>query len=235
MTPAYIGRSLAVLRRRHRWRQRDLGDRVGISQGAVSRTERGDLDAVSLRTLERLFGEVGAALVLTVRYRGGDLDRLVDRAHAGLVEAVARRLVRLGWEVHLEVSFSEYGERGSIDVLAWHPGRRIALIVEVKSELASVEETLRRHDVKVRLAARVVADRLGVRPVAVARLLVLPATSTARRRIARHAETFASAYPARGRALAAWLRDPAGPIAGVLFERADGEPDRVRRRVRVAA
>lgn len=235
MTPAYIGRSLAVLRRRHRWRQRDLADRVGITQGAVSRAERGDLDVVSLRTLERLFEEVGAALMLSVRYRGGELDRLMDRAHARLVEAVARRLVRLGWQVHLEVSFSEYGERGSIDVLAWHPASKIVLIVEVKSELASVEETLRRHDVKVRLAAKVVADRLGVRPVAVARLLVLPATSTARRRVGRLGETFASAYPVRGRALAAWLRAPAGPVGGVLFEHADGETDRDRRRVRVAA
>jgi len=233
MTPTYIGRSLGVLRRRCRLRQVDLGAKVGVSQGAVSRAECGELNAVSLRTLQRMFEEVGGELVLNVRYRGGELDRLMDRAHAGLVEQTARRLVRLGWEVHLEVSYSVYGERGSIDILAWHPAERIALVVEVKSELTSVEETLRRHDVKVRLAPNLVFDRLGVRPSATARLLVLPATAAARRRIERHAGTFGATYPARGRDVVAWLRLPAGPLAGILFEPPPGTTRTVlRRRVR---
>lgn len=235
MTPVAIGRNLAALRRRGRLRQRDLGDRVGISQSAVSRAEAGDLRAVSLPTLQKLFGEVGGELVLNVRWRGGELDRLMDRAHTGLVEMVARRLTRFGWDVHVEVSFSEYGERGSIDILAWDPVERIALVVEVKSELASVEETLRRHDAKARLAAKVVRDRLGVTPAVVARLLVLPDASTARRRLAEHAETFARAYPRRGRVVGAWLRSPRGPFSGLLFQpmRA-GTGAQVRRRVRAA-
>jgi transcriptional regulator with XRE-family HTH domain len=234
MTPAYIGRSLATLRRRCRLRQRDLGTQVGITQGAVSRAESGDMDAVSLRTLQRMFEEVGGELVLNVRYRGGELDRLMDRAHAGLVEQTARRLARLGWEVQVEVSYSEFGERGSIDILAWHPARRLALVVEVKSEITAVEETLRRHDVKVRLAPKVIHDRLGVRPAATARLLVLPSTSVARRRLAEHAETFALTYPARGRDVTSWLRDPVGPLAGILFEPVpESSREALRRRVRV--
>jgi transcriptional regulator with XRE-family HTH domain len=234
MTPAYIGHSLATLRRRCRLRQRDLGAQVGITQGAVSRAESGDLDAISLRTLQRMFEEVGGELVLNVRYRGGELDRLMDRAHAGLVEQTARRLARLGWEVHVEVSYSEFGERGSIDILAWHPARRIVLVVEVKSEITAVEETLRRHDVKVRLAPKVIRDRLGVQPAATARLLVLPSTSMARRRLAEHAATFALAYPARGRGVRSWLRDPVGPLAGILFEPVpESARAALRRRVRV--
>ncbi len=100
-----------------------------------------------------------------------------------------------------EVSFNRYGERGSIDILAWHPATRIALVIEVKSEITAVEETLRRHDVKARLAPAIVYERLGERPVAVGSLLVAPDTSTTRRRIAEHGETFARAYPLRGRAV----------------------------------
>ena len=50
-----------------------------------------------------------------------------------------------------EVTFANYRERGSIDVLAVNEGERAVLITEVKSEITSWEETQRRFDVKVRL------------------------------------------------------------------------------------
>ena len=82
-----------------------------------------------------------------------------------------------------------------------------------------MEETLRRHDVKVRLAPVIVHNRLGSAPAHVARLLVAPDTSTIRRRIDEHAETFRRAYPTRGRAVTRWLKAPAGPMAGILLVR----------------
>ena len=232
MTPDAIGKVLCALRQRKGWRQVDLAGRVGVSQSAVSAAERGDLDAVSLRTLDRLFAECGGDLVLGVRWQGGELDRLLDRAHAELVERAARLLIRLGWEVHIEVSFARYGERGSVDILAWHRDARVLLIVEVKSEISGVEETLRRHDVKVRLAPHIAFERLGERPAHVARLLVLPDTSSTRRRLTEHDITFRRAYPARGRPVARWLAAPDGPLAGILLLRGTaGGPGR-RRRVR---
>ena len=219
MTPESIGWALRSLRRRKGWRQVDLGARVGVSQSAVSAAECGRLDEVSTGTLRRLFEACGGDLVITVRWRGGELDRLLDRAHAELVERVARRLAQLGWDVFVEVSFARFGERGSIDVLGWHAGSRTALIVEVKASITGVEETLRRHDVKARLAPEIVHDRLGQRPAHVARLLVAPDTSTIRRRIEDHAETFRRAYPTRGREVTRWLKAPAGPMAGILLVR----------------
>lgn len=195
----------------------------------MSAVERGDLSRVSVRTLGRLCEALGADLVMSVRWRGGELDRLLDRAHAALVERVAGLLTRLGWEVNVEVSFARYGERGSVDVLGWHPMRRAALIVEVKGSINAVEETLRRHDVKVRLAEWIVGERIGARPAVVGRLLVAPDTSTVRRRIADHATTFARAYPARGREVRRWLADPNGPFAGILLL-AERSPSRGRRR-----
>ena len=219
VTPDAIGFTLRSLRRRRGWRQVDLASRVGVGQPAVSAVERGDLDAVSMRTLGRLFAECGGDLVVTIRWRGGELDRLLDHAHAELVERVAKLLARLGWEVFVEVSFARLGERGSIDVVGWHAATRTALIVEVKASINAVEETLRRHDVKVRVAHGVVRDRVGVAPLVIARLLVVPDTSTIRRRIDEHAETFRRVYPSRGHAVNRWLRAPEGPMAGILFLR----------------
>jgi transcriptional regulator with XRE-family HTH domain len=217
MNRVAIGRQLRALRQRKHWRQQDLADKVKVGQPTVSGVEAGKLDAVSLATLERLVAAVDAELVVYVRWRGGDLDRLLDAAHADLVEQVASLLRNLGWQVHPEVSFSEFGERGSIDLLAWHPLARIVLVVEVKSEITAVEETLRRHDVKVRLARKIFFDRFGERPAHVGQLLVLPRTSSARRRLGAHAATFDATYPTRGRSLADWLASPTGAVAGILM------------------
>ena len=43
-----------------------------------------------------------------------------------------------------EVSFSIYGERGVIDILAWHPGRRALLIIELKTDIVDVNELVGR-------------------------------------------------------------------------------------------
>ena len=213
-----IGRIVRALRHRLGITQTTLADRATCSQSTISLIERGRLDGVSPPTLRRVLRELDAELVLLVRWRGGGLDRLLDERHAGLGEAVSQLLTADGWEVVPEVSFSIFGERGSIDLLAWHAATRTLLVIELKSELTSIEETLRRHDAKVRLASRIAEERFGWRPVAVGRLLVLPEGRTPRRHVERHATLFQRSYPARNVTVRRWLRDPAGlPIAGLWF------------------
>jgi transcriptional regulator with XRE-family HTH domain len=212
-----VGRALRAIRHRLVLRQQDLADRAGLSQDSVSLIERGRIVQMTIGTIRTVFATVGADLIIGVRWRGGDLDRLLDEGHAALAGAIARRLEADGWEVRLEVTYSVYREGGSIDVLAWHEASRTLLVVEVKTELASVEETLRRHDAKVRLAGRIAAERFGWSPVTVARLLVLPETSSARRAVARHDAVFARAYPLAGWALRRWLQEPVGARSGRLF------------------
>src|SRR5206468_2045260 len=125
------------------------------SQGEVSLFERGRIEGMPIRTVRRLLKGLDAELVLVVRWRGGDLDHLLDAAHARLGDEVVGILRANGWTVMPEVSFSIFGERGSIDLLAWHPATRTLLVIELKTEIASVEETFRRHDVKVRLAREI--------------------------------------------------------------------------------
>jgi transcriptional regulator with XRE-family HTH domain len=230
------GARFRALRHRLGWRQLDLAERAAVSQSLISFVERGRIEDVTIRKLRRVARQLDADFATQLRWRGGDLDRLAGEAHARLVGAAARVLRFARWEVRLEVSYSIYGERGSIDILAWHPAARLALVVEVKTELVAVEETLRKHDEKARLAPRIAVAQLDWRPAGVARLLVLPSVSTARRRVDRHGDVMAAAYPVRGVELRRRLTAPVESFAGILFlDVAAGAPtaaSRTRKRIR---
>jgi hypothetical protein len=149
-------------------------------------------------------------------WQGEGLDRLLDAAHARVVEVVLQTLAERGWQALPEVTFNRFGERGSIDVLGWHPACRALLVVEVKSVVPDVQAMLAGLDRKARLAPRLASDR-GWMVRHVSRLLVLPNDRTSRRRVADHRATFGLAYPARTRAIRRWLVAPDGAIAGILF------------------
>jgi transcriptional regulator with XRE-family HTH domain len=212
-----LGLAIRALRRRRGWRQADLAAATDVSRSSVSIVERGHLDRTSIRTLRAVVGALDARLDLAIRWRGGELDRVLDSDHARLVAAISDRLRVLGWAVAIEATYSTYGERGSIDVLGFHEGTGALLVIEVKTELISAEQTLRKLDEKVRLAPSVALRRLNWSARHVSRLLVIEDASTARRRIDRHAALFEIALPARGAVVRRWLVSPLEPIAGIAF------------------
>ena len=101
-----------------------------------------------VRRVAAIARALDADLVVSLRWRGGELDRLFDEGHASVLGHVAELLQAYGWITEPEVTYSVYGERGSIDLLAWHAPTRTLLVIEVKTELTSVEATLRKHDEK---------------------------------------------------------------------------------------
>ncbi|HEX9550725.1 MAG TPA: helix-turn-helix transcriptional regulator [Candidatus Limnocylindrales bacterium] len=210
-----VGLILRALRRRRGWTQGELGRRADCSQSLVSMVEAGHVGVVRLDRLRRLFATADAKLDLLPRWRGADLDRLLDAAHADLVADVARRLRLQGWEVAIEVTYSEYGERGSIDVMGLLPARRAVLIVEVKTDIPSSEATGRKLDEKARLAPKIVLDRFGWRPEAVGRVLFMPDTGRLRRIASSPA--MALMLPTDAVAVRRWLRSPIGPLAATWF------------------
>ena len=219
MDPLRVGRSLRAIRRSRGMRQLDVARAAGVSQALVSAVERGHGDRIAVATLGRVFAALEADIDLEVRYRGGTLDRLLDERHAATVAAVVGTLCRHRWTTAVEVTFNHYGDRGSIDVLAVHPGTRTALIVEVKTELTSAEETLRRLDVKVRLGAGLARERFGVPVTLAAPLLAVLDSTSNRRRVARLAPLLAAAFPNRSADLRHWLASPGAPAGGLLFVR----------------
>lgn len=214
-----LGRGLRRLRHRRTWTQEQVAARADQSQDSVSRIERGHLGDMPLRRVRAIARALDAEVVVALRWRGGDLDRVMDEGHATLVGRVAAILEASGWVTRTEVSYSVYGERGSIDLLAWHPTTRTLLVVEVKTELTSVEGTLRKHDEKVRLARQVAAERFGWRARSISRLLVLPDLSTPRRHVERHSRVMEAAYPMRGAAVPSWIRAPSAGVStsAILF------------------
>ncbi|HEU4571923.1 MAG TPA: helix-turn-helix transcriptional regulator, partial [Candidatus Limnocylindrales bacterium] len=146
-----LGSDLRLLRVRRRWRQEDLAARAGCSQAQISRVERGLISSVPIGKLDAIAAALGARFVGTVLWQGERLDRLRDERHAALVDAIVRLLQADGWLVAPEVSFAVFGERGSIDVLAFHPGTRILLVIEVKTAFGDVQATLGTLDRKERL------------------------------------------------------------------------------------
>lgn len=210
-----VGRIVRALRRRLGWRQGDLATKAGCSQATVSATERGHLPSVPI--LRRILAALDASLVIEIRWRAGALDSLLDEDHAALVAAVTRFLAAAGWDVRVEVTYNEFGDRGSVDILAFMASIGVLLVIEIKTEIAAVEETLRKLDEKVRVSPVVARKRFGWDVKNVGWLLVLPEVSTLRRRMERHAPVFDRVFPVRGRAVRRWLAQPSGAIAGLWF------------------
>ena len=211
-----IGLDLRLLRQHRGWTQQRLADEVGVARSSIAAIEGGHAERVALAVLLRVAAALGARLSVRVYWQGEALDRLRDERHAAIVERVLPLLTAEGWIVRTEVSFSEYGERGSIDVLAFHPEVGALLVIEVKSTVPDLQATLSNLDRKTRLAPGL-APALGWEVDSVSRLLVLHENRTARRRVAQHEATFRAALPMRTAAVRRWLRHPDQAIAGILF------------------
>ena len=212
-----LGLGIRALRRRRGWRQKDLAAAAVVAQTVVSLIERGHADRVSMTVLRDVAAALDARLVLQIRWRAGDLDRLLDADHALLSATVVRLLQAAGWDTRVEVTYATRGASGSIDVLAWHPSSGAVLVIEVKTEIASAEAVLRKLDEKVRLAAAVARERFGWQVTNVSQLLVIEESSTNRRRLAAHAALFEAALPSRGRDMRRWLARPSERVDGWMF------------------
>src|SRR5689334_19452262 len=180
MDAVRIGLQIRALRIRRGWRQVDLGSRAGVSQSLIARVERGGCGRVRIGTLDRVVAALDARMVIRVDWHGEAVDRLLDAGHAALVEQVIGILREAGWEATPEVTFAIDGERGSVDVLAWHAATATLLIVEVKTVVPDVQGLLAPLDRKARRADALAGIR-GWRPARTGVLLVIAESRTSRR------------------------------------------------------
>lgn len=212
-----LGSVFRAVRVRNQWRQSDVAARAGVSRTSVGRVEHGRADTLALRTFIAIAAALEIRLELEPRWRGGDLGRLLNAGHSAMHEQLATRLGRLPeWLIQPEVSFAIYGERGVIDILAFHPRSQALLVVELKTELVDIQAMLGTVDRYTRLARRVAADR-GWRASSVSCWVILRDTMTNRRRVAAHANVVRAAFPFEGRDVNVWLREPASSIRALSF------------------
>lgn len=211
-----IGRLFRELRIRLDWPQRVVATKAGISRSAYSEIEHGLLGKVPLDKLRQVAKVFEVRLRVQPSWRGAAIDMVVSARHAAMAERVTRRLVEAGWEVRPEVSFSVYGERGVVDLVAWHAASRTLLLVELKTELADINDLLAVTDRRRRLAAHI-AEPFDWRPGVVAQWVVIAQSRTNERRLAAHRTMLRVAFPADGRAVAGFLANPRGPLAAMSF------------------
>jgi hypothetical protein len=181
------------------------------------RIEQGRLASVPLGKLRAVAATLDARVDTVVRWHGGDLSRLLSARHARMHEVIARYFQGLpAWVIEPEVSFSIYGERGVIDVLAWHPTTRILLVIELKTEVLDINEMLGTLDRKRRLARRIAEERHW-EPVAICTWVVIADSRTNRRAVGEHATVLRAKLPSDGRRVGRWLRSPSGRIDALGF------------------
>ena len=229
MNDQRLGSVIRAVRLKRGLRQADVARTAGVSHATVSLIERGHCHSLSLDMVRK----IGAALDVRIEcvgwWRGGDLDRLLNRRHSLLAESVAAHISRTpGWVIVPEVSFAIFREGGIIDQLAWHAETAHLLVIELKTELVDVNELLGTLDKKHRLARQIVASR-GWKPEVIDVWLVVADTCTNRRHAREHATLLRTILPLDGRQLGKILRHPSAVGSGTAFW-ADSNPGGTSRR-----
>ena len=197
-------------------------DRLGGGRGRLAHARRTDRARRAPRSdagcggfgRDRAWGLDRSAHALARRGPGSPVGRGACATRRGRCTT----LRSFGWEVAVEVSFSRNGERGSIDVLAFHPAHRALVVIEVKSVTPDMQAMLGGLDRKARLGA---IDRPGPRMGLVASLhesLSSWNTRTNRRRVEAHEASLHAVLPAGTRDVLRWLAEPATPaVRGIWF------------------
>jgi transcriptional regulator with XRE-family HTH domain len=205
-----VGTAFRAVRIRLRMRQQDVASKAGVHRATISLIERGHWESLSFRIVARVAAVLQMRLDVVARWRGGELDRLVNAGHSRLHEIVAEMFDGLPeLTTQPEVSFAIYGERGIIDILASHPSSGSLLVIELKTEIVDVQALVGRVDVKARLALKIARDR-GWKATSVTVWVAVAESRTNRRRLAAHRSMLRAAFPDDGRLMRTWLRRPIG-------------------------
>ncbi|MFN2419504.1 MAG: hypothetical protein ABR593_11395, partial [Candidatus Limnocylindria bacterium] len=138
----------------------------------------------------------------------------LDADHSAIAAHWTRRLEAFGWIVRNEVSFNRYGDRGRIDLLAYHFEQRVLLVIEIKTTIVDAQALLGGLDVKARVPPSI-SRELGWRPSATVPALLVSEGTTARRHMEALAPLF-SRFALRGHAASSWLRNPVRHPTGLL-------------------
>ena len=212
-----FGRLIRMARIRRRLRQADLAEQAGVSTTTVSRVERGHAGEIPLDTSRRVAEALDIRVELNPRARALDIDRVVNAKHTAMAGVSLDWIATFpGWDVRPEISFSEFGERGVIDLLCWHSSTRALLVVEIKTELVDFGELLGTLDQKQRLA-RAIGRRVGWDGAIVSSCLLVADSMTNRRRAAEHGALLRSALPNDSRELVRWFKSPVGAVRALRF------------------
>jgi transcriptional regulator with XRE-family HTH domain len=204
--------------RQKRWlTQRGLGERVGLSQSALSKIERGLGGSFSLDTWQRLGLALDRPLQLELR-RDPRADP-ADAGHLAIQELVLRAAAAAGWRVMPELPTRPGTSWRSGDVVIRSEVLRSLVLVECVNVLGDVGAAARSFDRKL-----TDLEEMGValghgQPYRTAGCWVIRASRSNRELLTRYPSLFSARFPGSSlawlRTLAAGKPPPQGP--GLLW------------------
>ena len=191
-----LGIALRGGRRAAGWTQQVLADRIGVSQGEISRLERGLGDTASIETWACVGAAVGCDLTAYLEASSGaTLPR--DYEHLKRQQLVVDLAKEGGWSAAPEAAIDKLWARSrSVDVLLERPARRECAVIEIWDLFDDVGGAWRGLDGKVTTLIRARPDRR------VGGLIVVRRTMRNRALVAEFGSLFKARFPES----AGWLR-----------------------------
>jgi transcriptional regulator with XRE-family HTH domain len=104
-----LAQPMRAIRRKTHMTQEELARLARVPVRDVIDVELGRLGRVRVDRARQLFAGLDARLRVTAWWGGANADRILDEAHAALVEATAAVFRRRGWHCLPEFTFAEYG------------------------------------------------------------------------------------------------------------------------------
>ena len=181
--------------------QAGLGARVGLSQSAVSRAERGLGGGLTVDAWQRIAIALGTNLRLMLPR--DPLADTPDAGHLAMQELVLRLGRAVGYRGLIELPTKPNEPWRSIDVALVDDVRRRLVVVECWNTIGDIGGAARSSARKAAEAEALATARWGESPHAVGLVWVVRATARNRALIARYPEVFAARFPGSS---ARWVR-----------------------------
>lgn len=209
--------------RRRRLTQAQLGWRVGLSQSAVSRAERGLGAGLTLDLWQRL--AIGLQVRLRVVLQRDPLAETADAGHLVLQELVLRLGRAAGYAAEVELPTRPTEPWRSIDVALVDDARQRLIVVECWNTFGDLGAAARTSARKAAEAGALAQARWGEVAHTTALVWVVRATAANRALVRRYPQVFESRFPGSSlawvRALVEGGRPP--PAPGLVWATVGGE------------
>jgi transcriptional regulator with XRE-family HTH domain len=203
-----LGSAVRDARIRRRWTQAQLGARVGLSQSAISRAERGSGGGLTIDSWQRISIALGIRLRIQLD-RDPQLD-VADAGHLAIQELVLRLARTTGRVGSFELATRAAEPWRSVDVHEVDEGHRCLVIAECWNTIGDIGAGARSSARKRAEAEAAAVARWGEEGRA-GLVWVVRSTSRNRRLLSRYPEVFGARFGGPSRAWVAALVHGAEP------------------------
>ncbi len=188
-----LGAEIRNARGRRRLTQLALGARVGLSQSAISRAERGLGGGLTLDAWQRI--AIALGITLRVNLQRDPLAETADAGHLAMQELVLRLGRAAGSQGLVELPTKPAEPWRSIDVALLDDPRRRLTVVECWNTIGDIGAAARTSTRKLAEAEDIATARWGEHLHETGLVWVVRATARNRALVARYPEVFASRFP----------------------------------------